>query len=885
MSKSKNIVELNKENFFSNNSLPMIIYDIDSLKILEVNTSAVKSYGYTAEEFLELTVKDLHPVEDISIIEDHLKKSTQMPERSGIWRHIKKDRTIIFVNAYSRLISLDDTKEARLITLVDVTESRKNEDAITRSERRFRELADLLPQIVFEMDYNGNLLFCNKIGFETFGIPYDKDINKVNIFSFVSPANHEIARKNLSIALTGETPDEIEYLLLRKNGSTFPSEIYSTPVKEKEKVIGLRGIIIDLSKLKLSIEELKDSEKKYSSLFENTKSVMLILDPETGNIKQVNKAASAFYGYSIAELQSMTITDLNMLTPEESMTRIEKIKNQNQYSFISKHRVADATFRFVEIFSSQIVINHRQFLFSIIHDINDRIQAESNLRKLNKAIEQSPVSIEITDKEGRLEYVNPKFTEVTGYSFEEVIGKNPNVLNSGEHSDSFYKELWETILSGKQWRGEFYNKKKNGDYFWEYASISPIFDENKQITNFVGIKEEITERKQKEKELLDAKEAAEESNRLKSSFLTNMSHELRTPLVGILGYAEILSNEINNRIHKDMANTILISGQRLIDTLNSILDLSRIEADKTELQFETVDLNDILKESAKLFKPVAEKKNLYLELILPTESPHIFGDKQIVFKIFNNLINNAIKFTFKGGITINSYMSPGDSEKVIRVKIIDTGIGIPEEAHEKVFEPFRQASEGLSRHYEGTGLGLTVTKKFVELMNGSISLQSRVGLGSTFTVTFPESVHRRKLTPNIREAVTSKTKSIELSFKPNILLVEDDKVNADIICAYLNPFTDIEHVMDGSDAIKIAKSKQYDAILMDINLKGINGIEAMSSIKELNDHYKNIPMIAITAYAMLGDREKFLSIGFSHYVSKPFTRDQLLDLLDNIFKK
>lgn len=885
MSNSKNIDELNKKNFFSENPLPMIVYDIESLKILEVNSSAVKSYGYTINEFLDMTVRDLRPIEDVPLFEDHLKKSGQIPERSGIFRHKKKDGTIIFVNVFSRLINLDDASEARLISIVDVTESKKNEDAIMQSERRFRELADLLPQIVFETDTYGNLLFCNKITFKTFGIPYEMDINTINVFSFISPSHLEIARKNLSITLTGKPPDEFEYLLVRMNGSTFPAEIYSTPIIEKDKVVGSRGIIIDLTDSKRSLEELRDSERRYSSLFENTKSIMLIIDPETGNIKQVNKAASTFYGYTIDELQSMTISDLNKLSPEESMARIEKIKNQNQFSFISKHILADGTFRFVEIFSSQIVINQKQYLFSIIHNINDRIQTESNLRKLNKAIEQSPVSIEITDKNGRLEYVNPKFTEVTGYTFDEVIGKKPNILNSGKHSESFYKDLWETILSGTQWSGEFYNKKKNGEYFWEYASISPIFDENKEIVNFVAIKEDITERKQKEEELLIAKKAAEESNRLKSSFLTIMSHELRTPLVGILGYAEILSNEIDNMVHKDMANTILISGQRLIDTLNSILDLSRIEADKTELQFEIVDLNDVLKESVKLFKPVAEKKNLYLELIFPADTPYIFGDRQIVFKIFNNLINNAIKFTFKGGITINAHLSPQDSEQVIRVKIIDTGIGIPEEVHEKVFEPFRQASEGLSRHYEGTGLGLTVTKKFVELMNGSISLQSRVGLGSTFTVTFPDSGRRRKLTSDIQETVATKSRSLELSFKPNILLVEDDKVNADIIRAYLNPFTSIEHVLDGSDAIKMANSKQYDAILMDINLKGINGIEAMSRIKELNDHYKKIPMIAITAYAMLGDREKFLSIGFTHYVSKPFTRDQLLDLLDNIFKK
>jgi CheY-like chemotaxis protein len=230
-------------------------------------------------------------------------------------------------------------------------------------------------------------------------------------------------------------------------------------------------------------------------------------------------------------------------------------------------------------------------------------------------------------------------------------------------------------------------------------------------------------------------------------------------------------------------------------------------------------------------------------------------------------------------VTINVELEKND--KFVKIDIVDTGIGIPEKFYEQIFEPFRQASEGLSRAYSGTGLGLTLTKKFVELINGSLSVSSKVGQGSTFTVNLPLSKQIHQKVVEEKDHVTED--ELKLDFRPSLLLVEDDIVNAQIVCAYLKPYFNIDHVLDGQAGIENCKINDYDTILMDIALKGISGTEAMQEIKKLDGNNSKIPIIAITAFAMLGDKESFLRAGFSHYISKPFTRAKLFEILRQIF--
>jgi hypothetical protein len=520
----------------------------------------------------------------------------------------------------------------------------------------------------------------------------------------------------------------------------------------------------------------------------------------------------------------------------------------------------------------------------MLQDITERVITGKHIQTLTKAIEQSPVSVIITDLKGNIQYVNNKFTEVTGFSLSEVINSNPRILKSGSQTEEFYNNLWTTILSGSTWTGELHNKKKNGELYWENAIISPIVDAEGKILNFVAVKEDITEKKRMFEDLVAAKEKAEESNRLKSNFLANMSHELRTPMVGILGYADILVSELSDMEHIELAKMILSSGSRLIETLNSILDLSSIEAKKHDMKLSSVDIVEVLNETIKLFKPNAAAKGLYINSIIPQGHFNIYSDRDMLMKIFNNLVNNAVKYTRAGGVTIEFSSTNNGDGKYISVDIIDTGIGIPGEYHDMIFEPFRQVSEGYTRNFEGTGLGLSITSKLVKLLNGTITLSSNPGKGSAFTVRIP--FIDVKVLPGTNTGIPVASVS-GFNFPKDfaVLLVEDDELNAHLISAYLKPFCLVDNVTNGEAAINYCNLKNYDAILMDINLKGINGIEAFERIRRINEHYAGIPVVAVTALAMLGDRERFLSLGFTGYLSKPFERSHLLGLLSTLYQK
>ena len=411
-------------------------------------------------------------------------------------------------------------------------------------------------------------------------------------------------------------------------------------------------------------------------------------------------------------------------------------------------------------------------------------------------------------------------------------------------------------------------------------------EQDKEFLTFVSDQTAMAiERTRSREELVKAKEKAEEMNQLKTRFLANMSHELRTPMVGILGYTEILKNEVTNPELKEMSEEIYVSANRLLETLNLILDLSKIEANKSEIHPVEINVKDVTINQVKCFQELAKKKDIFINIIPKEEQLYAMLDERIFRQIINNLVSNAIKFTIKGGVTIeiNKELINENENVVIRVK--DTGIGIPKESHQIIFEEFRQASEGLNRIFEGSGLGLSITKRFVELMDGKISVESEQGKGSTFIVSFPSCKHGKtfeinKQTEKNNNFSNVKTKS-EVADKdlPLVLLVEDDISNAGVIEYLLQDVCKVDFVKSGEEALEITAQKQYAAIIMDIALgAGIDGIEATKRIRKMKG-YRDLPIIAVTALAMKGQRESFLAEGCSHYISKPFNNKTLLDLM------
>jgi CheY-like chemotaxis protein len=366
-------------------------------------------------------------------------------------------------------------------------------------------------------------------------------------------------------------------------------------------------------------------------------------------------------------------------------------------------------------------------------------------------------------------------------------------------------------------------------------------------------------------------------NRLKSSFLANMSHEVRTPLIGILGYSEILLEKSFDE-DKQMVEVIHSSGKRLLETLNMILDLSRIESNKKEIKYQAVNVVEAVENCHKTFYALAVKKNLAFEVNIKHKNLSFYTDPVIFNSILNNLIGNAVKFTSQGFITLTADKETLDETSYVKISVSDTGIGISPENQKIIFSEFRQISEGYKRTYDGAGLGLTITKKFIELLDGKIFFESKLNSGSTFTVLLPlmqTNIYFEKRRENSNAASLP-----QLERMLDILVVDDEEISLSMMNYMLRNIGQVETATEGLTALQKASSVKFDMVFLDISMRdGISGIEILNELRK-QPHYKNIPIIAFTAFAMKGDKKYFLSAGFDDYLSKPFTKKDLYKVVE-----
>lgn len=496
---------------------------------------------------------------------------------------------------------------------------------------------------------------------------------------------------------------------------------------------------------------------------------------------------------------------------------------------------------------------------------------KSNEMKLRTAFNAIPDILFIYSNDGTfIDYYTSR-EDLLYLKPEKFLGKNIKNLLPPEIADVFIKKINESFNDGKSKTIEYPLKIANEIRYFE-ARLS-TFDGNKVLS----IVRDITNRKKIMEELISAKEYAEEMNKVKTNFLSNMSHELRTPLHGILGFAQVLMDALDNDQFREIAGTIFKSGNRLMETLNLILNLSKLEAEKISVNITDVRIDDVVNEVYKLFDVVAKEKKIYLKRRMHKENITARIDEKLLRDTLNNIVNNAIKFTKAGGVIIDTNVKNKD----LLIAIKDTGIGIPKSKQEIIFSEFRQESEGLSRSFEGTGLGLTISKKYTKLLGGEILLESDVGVGSLFTLYFPGVVSGFNI-PKSKDDSKSKAKPEDALKINNILLVENEVVSAELVKLYLKNIYEVEIAKDGFEALSKVKSRKYDVILMDINLgEGITGLDATKKIRKI-ENYKTTPIIAVTAFAMEGDREEFLQAGCTHYISKPFEKKDLISLLKKL---
>lgn len=638
-------------------------------------------------------------------------------------------------------------------------------------------------------------------------------------------------------------------------------------------------ILIDQENIINLNKKLKEEQNKLKTLQQNIPG--MIYKADNSWKAEIVTGSKELCGYKPEELMNKSwleiihyedkerlIKESSQITPEKNhiVQEYRIIDKNNKIKWVSDHK----TF----IFDKK---NNIKEVYGIVFDETEKIENEQLMRTLRKAIEESPISVVITDPYGKIQYANTKYTEITQYSFDELIMKYPKILEPGQISDEYYNML-EALQKGETWICEYIAERKDKTNIWERVTIFAIFDNNKVITNFVLLIEDITDRKQLIDELIKAKEKAEESDRLKSAFLANMSHEIRTPMNGIMGFAELLKNPELTSSEKDKyVEMILKSGKRMLDTLNDIISISKIDSGVEKIIIKDVNINHILEEIKNFYSLEAKSKGIEINLykFLPDNKAFIRTDDLKLHSIINNLVKNAIKFTSKGKVDFGYWIE--NSSIIFYVK--DTGKGISENFKDKLFQRFVQEEMGYTRMYEGSGLGLALAKAYVEMLNGQIWLEkSVINEGSEFRFKIPYSIGQ-----NIEETSSKNIIKKNIIFNElTLLIAEDDDYSYEFLEILLkNQFKQILRAINGFEAIEIVKQNKVDLILMDIKMPLMDGYKATQKIREFN---KDVIIIAQTAYAYPEDEIKAYQAGCNGYITKPIRKEVLIDLFYKLLK-
>ena len=826
----------------------------------------------------------------------------------------------------------------------DITDKKVVEKYLRESEEKYRALVENSPYgvVIYVED---KIAFINQEGFRMVGAKNKEELIGRSVLEFVHPDSLEsIIKRMKEVVLDSNSSETVEEKFINLEGKPIEAEIKAIPtIYEHQQAVQV--IIHDISSRKQATLELNKINRVYALISQINNLIIRTtnreeLFQEICNIavtfgkfrmswiglldehNQVLTAATAGYenGYfskrsisvledtpggkgptGIAMREGRTVICNNIAKDPIMELWRDAALERGYHSIISiPIIVRNKTIGAFNLYSNEKnffsseeeisllekIIQNISFALEAILIEEDRKRTEEKIRQLSQAVEQSPVTIVITNTKGEIEYANPKFIETTGYSLEEIMNQNPRILKSGYTSNKEYGELWQTLATGKEWHGEFHNRKKDGTLYWESATISPILNENGETTHYIAIKEDITSRKNVEKELVKSKERAEESDRLKLAFLANMSHEIRTPMNGILGFTELLKEpKLTGEEQQQYIEIIEKSGKRMLNIINDIISISKVESGQIEIVLSETDINEQLKYIHTFFKPEAKQKGIQLVLSneLPLEKSFTLTDKEKVYAILTNLVKNAIKFTNEGTIEFGCEKKGKNLEFFVK----DSGLGISKSQKKIIFERFRQANETISRSHEGSGLGLAISKAYVEMLGGKIWVQSEKGKGSTFYFTLPfqsEHEYNPKHAIDVGKTDSVNTKDLNKVKDLKVLIVEDDAISKLLVTIAVKPFSkEILKVSTGYEAIEACRNNpDIDLVMMDINMPEMGGYEATKQIREFN---KDIIIIAQTANGMQGDRDNALAAGCTDYISKPINITSLSGLIETYFKK
>lgn len=777
-------------------------------------------------------------------------------------------------------ISALKTLSNQVINNLELRKKNREEIESRLKAQEFSNLFNSSPDLFCILNEKVEILTINNAVYDLMGYNVEDCIG-LNIAKFVFVEDRatvlEIANKNLK---QKSKQFDIETRVLTKN-KQIKWVSWNAVTKNRTWFVTGR----DVTKYKETVQQLK----QLSTVASKINNGVVISNPQN-NVTWVNNAFTNITGYTLEDLEFQKLGDV-IIGANSNIDIIEKarIETKNKKSF-SVELLAyrkDGNPIWLSIFNT-IILDQKgevESLIEIVVDITERKEVEEQVKLLSLVASKTENGVSISDKTGRVKWINEALTKLLGYELSELEGKRAGDVVKGP--DTNIKKLNEARTAARKsipYNLELKVYKKDGTPVWVSVSNTPILDASGNVEREIEIINDISERKQAEIQLLEAKEQALQLSKAKEMFLSVMSHEIRTPLNAVIGLTHVLQQEEKLESQVQSLNLLAFSSDNLLNLINDILDLSKIEVGKMDLEATSVNLNDLLKDIVDSLSFKANENGIDIKYEIANDVPAlIMADKTRLYQIFINLINNALKFTKKGSVKVNvSLVSIQKNQTKIHFEVEDSGIGIAENKLESIFETYTQAETDTARKYGGTGLGLSITKKLIELYNGKIKVKSTLGKGTVFYFDLEFD--------NFEEKTMQSSSEVDLDqlINKKVLVVDDNEINRILAKKVLSKFQVIvETAESGEKALELLKSKNFDILLLDIHMPGLTGYETSKKIRAIDDiYFKELPIIALTASIMHEDLNTIYQYGMNDFQLKPFKPDELAaKILKNLKRK